>query len=214
MNLFAQQEQRHRCREQTCRHGGGEGGQDELGHRVMHAYEHGNEHGNACLLPCIKQIASGNLLYSTGSSAWCSMLTQMSGLGVGLEGGPRGRGYMYTYCGFTLLHSRNEQNIIKQLYANKTFFKKEKKNKVRLLDLKLSFSSVIISVNYEFLLKNSLTFIFSLLFPICLQLLKFLESQNTILATGRVVWFLCWLILMLILASLISKRSSLVSIKI
>ena len=75
---------------------------------------------------------------------------------------------MYTDCGFTLLHSRNEQNIIKQLYANKTFFKKEKKNKVHLLDLKLSFSSVIISINYEFLLKNSLTFIFSLLLPICL----------------------------------------------
>ena len=79
--------------------------------------------------------------------------------------------------------------------------------------LKLSFSSVIISVSYEFLLKNSLTFIFSLLL-ICLQLLKFLESLNTILATGRVVWFLCWLILMLILTSLISKTSSLVSIKI
>ena len=79
--------------------------------------------------------------------------------------------------------------------------------------LKLSFSSVIISVNYEFLLKNSLTFIFSLLL-IYLQLLKFLESLNTILATERVFWFLCWLILMLILTSLISKRSSLVSIKI
>ena len=96
----------------------------------------------------------------------------------------------------------------------KHFLKKRKKNKIYLLDLKLSFSSVIISVNYEFLLKNSLTFIFSLLLPICLQLLKFLESLNTILATGRVVWFLCWLILMLILTSLISKRSSLVSIKI
>ena len=26
-------------------------------------------------LPCVKQIASGNLLYSTGSSAWCSVMT-------------------------------------------------------------------------------------------------------------------------------------------
>ena len=26
-------------------------------------------------LPCVKQIASGNLLYSTGSSAWCSVAT-------------------------------------------------------------------------------------------------------------------------------------------
>ena len=28
-----------------------------------------------CALPCVKQIASGNLLYNTGSSAWCSMMT-------------------------------------------------------------------------------------------------------------------------------------------
>ena len=26
-------------------------------------------------LPCVKYIASGNLLYSTGSSAWCSVMT-------------------------------------------------------------------------------------------------------------------------------------------
>ena len=25
--------------------------------------------------PCVKQIASGKLLYSTGSSAWCSVMT-------------------------------------------------------------------------------------------------------------------------------------------
>ena len=136
----------------------------------------------------------------------------MSGVGVEWEGGPRGRRHMYTYCGFTLLYCRNEQNIRKQLYANKMFFKKEEKKSMSSV-LKLSFSSIIISVSYEFLLKNSLTFIFSLLL-ICLQLLKFLESLNTILATGRVVWFLCWLILMLILTSLISKTSSLVSIKI
>ena len=28
-----------------------------------------------CAVSCVKQIASGNLLYSTGSSAWCSLLT-------------------------------------------------------------------------------------------------------------------------------------------
>ena len=31
-------------------------------------------------LPCVKQIASGNLLYSTRSSAWCSTVTYMDGM--------------------------------------------------------------------------------------------------------------------------------------
>ena len=48
-------------------------------------------------LPCVKQIASGNLVYSTGSSAWFSLMTYMGGIGGEWEGGPRGRGYMYTY---------------------------------------------------------------------------------------------------------------------
>jgi len=34
-------------------------------------------------LPRIKQIASGNLLYSTGSSAKRSMMTKMGGVEVG-----------------------------------------------------------------------------------------------------------------------------------
>ena len=57
------------------------------------------------ILPCVTQIASGNLLYSRGSSAQCSVMTQMGGMGLG--GGPRGRGYMYTYSWFTSLYSRN-----------------------------------------------------------------------------------------------------------
>ena len=39
----------------------------------------------------VKQIAGGNLLYSTGSSAWCSVVTWMVGMGGELGG----RGYMY-----------------------------------------------------------------------------------------------------------------------
>ena len=39
------------------------------------------------------------------------------------EGNLKKRGYMYTYNRFTLLYSRNEHNIVKQLYSNK------KKNK-------------------------------------------------------------------------------------
>ena len=35
------------------------------------------------------------------------------------EGGSRGKGYMYTYNWFTLIYSRNEHNIVKQLYSNK-----------------------------------------------------------------------------------------------
>ena len=36
-------------------------------------------------LPCIKQIASGKLLYGTESSAWRSVITQMDAMGE--EGG-------------------------------------------------------------------------------------------------------------------------------
>ena len=42
-------------------------------------------------LPCIKQIASGKLLYDTGSSARCSVTNQRDGVGARFKGG-----YMYT----------------------------------------------------------------------------------------------------------------------
>ena len=32
-------------------------------------------------LPCVKQIASGKLLYSTGCSAQCSLMTERGGMG-------------------------------------------------------------------------------------------------------------------------------------
>ena len=57
--------------------GRGKGGWDELGD-----------------WDCVRQMASGNLLYSTESSAQCSVVTQMGGME---EGDLRGRGYMYTY---------------------------------------------------------------------------------------------------------------------
>ena len=58
---------------------------------------------------CVQQIASGKLLYGTGGSAWCPVMTQRHGTGSeqGQEGGSRGRGYMYMYNWFTLLYSRN-----------------------------------------------------------------------------------------------------------
>ena len=40
-------------------------------------------------LPCVKQTAGGELLHSTGSSAQCSVMTWIEGMGW--EGGPRGR---------------------------------------------------------------------------------------------------------------------------
>jgi len=44
---------------------------------------------DVCALPCVKQIASGDLLQSSGSSAQCSVMTWIDGMGW--EGGPRGR---------------------------------------------------------------------------------------------------------------------------
>ena len=43
-----------------------------------------------------KETASGNLLYRAGSSARCSVITEVGGSGA-WEGDPRGRRYMYTY---------------------------------------------------------------------------------------------------------------------
>ena len=48
-------------------------------------------------LPCVKQRACGKLLYSIGSSTRCSVMTPMSGMGGGRQGGPGGRGYVCTY---------------------------------------------------------------------------------------------------------------------
>ena len=47
------------------------------------------------ILPCVKQAASRQLPYSTGSSAWCPVMTcRWDGEWAG---GSRGRGYMYIY---------------------------------------------------------------------------------------------------------------------
>lgn len=41
-----------------------------------------------------KQLASGRLLWNTGSAAWCSVMTERGGTGIG-EGGSRGEEYIY-----------------------------------------------------------------------------------------------------------------------
>ena len=48
-------------------------------------------------LPCVKQMASGKLLYSIGSSAQCSVTTYRDKMGVGDGNEAKGRGYMYRY---------------------------------------------------------------------------------------------------------------------
>ena len=45
------------------------------------------------IIPCIKLIASGKVLYSTGSSAECSVMTSMGEMGE-WGGSPRGKGPM------------------------------------------------------------------------------------------------------------------------
>ena len=72
-------------------------------------------------LPCVKQLASGKLLYNTESSALCSDHLDGWG-GRGWERGSRGRIYMYSYGRFTLLYSR-KYHTEKQLCFNLKFFK-------------------------------------------------------------------------------------------
>ena len=57
-NIFVGQEQRHRRREQTYGHGVG----------VEESGKNWKSSTDIYTLPCVKQIASGKLLYSTGSS--------------------------------------------------------------------------------------------------------------------------------------------------
>ena len=63
MSLFAGQESRQRHREWMC------------GHRAVGSGMNREPGIDVFALPCAKQIASGNLLYSTGGSAQCSVVT-------------------------------------------------------------------------------------------------------------------------------------------
>ena len=69
MNLVPGQEQRHRHREWTCGHSGeGESGTSWQSRTDIYTLR-------------VKQLASGKLLYSTGSSALCSVMTDRGGMG-------------------------------------------------------------------------------------------------------------------------------------
>ena len=59
-------------------------------------------------LPCVKEVASGNLQCSTGNSAWCSVMTQKGGMGVEWEGDIRGRDICIQMADSLQLYSRNQ----------------------------------------------------------------------------------------------------------
>ena len=76
MNLFAGQEQRCRCVEQTCRHRWGRGGWGKLG----------EEHRR--ISTGTRETASfmrGAQRQSPGSSAWCSLMTYKGAMRGGRE---------------------------------------------------------------------------------------------------------------------------------
>ena len=54
---------------------------------------------------CVKSMASGSLLCSTGRLPPYCVMTKKGGMGV-REGSSKGRGYMYAYSKFTLLYNR------------------------------------------------------------------------------------------------------------
>ena len=76
--------------------------------------------------PCIKQITSGKLLCSTGSSAKCSVATYGSGMGVEGEWEAQEGGGIYTHIADSSRCTAKTNNTVKQLYSNlKINFKKE-----------------------------------------------------------------------------------------
>ena len=107
MNVFAGQEQRCRCRERACGHGGEEGSGMNWEIQI-----------DMYTLLCVKQIASGNLLYNTGSSAQCSVMTQMDRVGGGREG-------IYVYI--QLIHLIVQQKLTQHCKATILQIKKKER---------------------------------------------------------------------------------------
>ena len=105
MNLVTGQQWWHRQREQTSGPAGeGEGGTNSKSSTETYT------------LPCVKQIASGKLLYNTRelNQVLYNNLEGKDGVG----GGSPGRKHMLTYGWLMLLYSRNQYNIVKQLSSN------------------------------------------------------------------------------------------------
>ena len=64
---------------------------------------------------CFKEVAvsSGKLLYNTGSSAWCSVMTWRGG-----RESEEGEDICIPVAEFTLLYGRDQHNTVKQLSSN------------------------------------------------------------------------------------------------
>ena len=93
---------------------------DELGSWDGHVYT------TMCMdmypLRCVKEIASENLLSSTGSSAWCSVVTWRGGMGVGVEF-KRDETHVYTW----LIHCVVQQRLTQYSKATIPQLKRKKK---------------------------------------------------------------------------------------
>ena len=80
-----------------------------------------------CTLPCVKQIASGNLVYAAGThthhtsyihhTSHAGALWQTRGVRWGgrWEGCSRGTGHMHTCGWLMLMHGRSQPNIVKEI---------------------------------------------------------------------------------------------------
>ena len=79
------------------------------------------------------EIASGKLLGSTWSSARCSVMTQMDGMGVGGRSFSE-EGCMCIQMTDSFLYSGNKHNIVKQFYSNLKIKKKKKQKPQRKSD--------------------------------------------------------------------------------
>ena len=107
--------------EDGCVYMGEEGRVEQIG-RVGLTHMHTHRH---CHLWNRQLVGTSYIVQGAQRSA----LWWLWWVGWGLEGGPRGRGYMYAYSWFTLLYSRNEYNVVKQLDPNKNKQQWPKKKK-------------------------------------------------------------------------------------
>ena len=93
----------------------GSNGDADTENRLMDTEEEGESGTNGgssvetCTLPYVKWIASGNLLYGSGSSNWCS---------VGWGRWAKREGTYVFLLMFMLMYGRNQHNIVKQLSFN------------------------------------------------------------------------------------------------
>ena len=74
--LYARQEERHKCIEQTFGLYGRRQGWDDL-----------REQHQTCILSSVKQIASPGWMHETSARDWCTGMTQRDGMGREVAGG-------------------------------------------------------------------------------------------------------------------------------